>query len=66
MVAMQRQQRDARLDRCHGCDKQGQRWHLQKSMARRPDKGGAKGEKRVLHSFVHNVEHVVGIQKGAS
>jgi hypothetical protein len=61
---MQRRWHDARLAKCHSCDKQGQRWHLQKTTVRRPDKGGAQGEKRVLHSFVHNVEHVVGIRKG--
>jgi hypothetical protein len=51
MVARQRRRGDARLAKSHGCDKQGQRWHLQKTTARRPDRGGAKGEKRVAAFF---------------
>jgi hypothetical protein len=63
MVAVQRRRRDARPAKCHGCDKQGQRWHLQKTIGRRLDKGGAKGKKRVLHPFVQNVELVVGMSR---
>jgi hypothetical protein len=51
IMARQRRRRDARLSKSHGCDKQGQRWHLQKTTARRPDRGRAKGEKRVAAFF---------------
>jgi hypothetical protein len=33
MVAVQRRRRDAKLVKCHGCDKQEQWWHLQKTTA---------------------------------